>query len=353
MLSSVQKSIIHTRSLMVSSYRSAQAKNHALFASVQEVADYHGVSRKHLWALSTKLTANDENPVSLLPEKRGAKHPHNKFPKALERIIISLRNRLAWSSDEISAVIAERGGWKGDNGVIHSPSGRGIRSMFTRYPMPKARREKAQRYEHANPGDLGHIDIKKLSNIKGENAKDKWYKIALLDDHTRLCYEERIPNKSAQTASAFLHRALAHFESEFRVTFKAILTDNGREFTCHNKRGRTKHKFEKALAKHHVKHRYTRPYRPQTNGKIERFWRIWNEECWQRETFTSWQDYDAHNTIFMRRYNNWRRHGGIGRTTPFNRLKAWRKNKLESLINILHAVEMNKHANHVTAAKFA
>lgn len=338
MLSSVQKSMIDNRLLMVETYRAVQAKEHPVFTTVQAVADYHKVSRKYLWTLSTRLAANDEDHASLLPAKRGAKQPHNKFPKALERVIISLRNRLFWSSDEISAVIAERGGWKGDDGTVYSPSGRGIRSIFTRYPKPKVRREKAKRYEHANPGDLGHIDIKKLPNIKGENAKDKRYKIALLDDHTRLCYEERIPNKSAKEAAAFLHRALDYFESEFRVTFKAIITDNGKEFTCHNRKGRTKHKFEKALAKHEVKHRYTRPYRPQTNGKIERFWRIWNEECWQRETFTSWQGYDAHNTIFMRRYNHWRRHGGIARSTPINRLKAWRKNKLESLTQILHAV---------------
>jgi len=68
-------------------------------------------------------------------------------------------------------VLAERGGWKGDNGVFHKPSGRGIRSLLQRYPVPKHPREKAQRYEHENPGDLGHIDIKKLPSIKGENAK--------------------------------------------------------------------------------------------------------------------------------------------------------------------------------------
>ncbi|MDQ6989869.1 MAG: DDE-type integrase/transposase/recombinase, partial [Mariprofundaceae bacterium] len=207
-----------------------------------------------------------------------------------------------------------------------------------RYPLPKKVREKAMRYEHQNPGDLGHIDIKKLPNIKGEDAKDKRYKIALLDDHTRLCYEERIPNKSAKTASEFLHRALVYFRAEFKVDFKAIITDNGKEFTCHSKHGRPKHKFEKAMAKHHLKHKYTRPYRPQTNGKIERFWRIWNEECWQRETFVDWQHYDAANTKFMCRYNCWRRHGGMARVTPIQRLKDWRKKKLAMVCKILQAV---------------
>jgi len=352
MTKSEQKREIASRLLMVESFRAAKARTHEIFATVQEVADYHKVSRKHLWELSVKLAANDDAPLSLLPMKPGAKHPHNKFPKELERIIISLRNRLGWSSDEISAVLAERGGWKGDNGAFYKPSGRGIRSLFKRYPMPKQQREKAQRYEHDNPGDLGHIDIKKLPNIKGENAKDKRYKIALLDDHTRLCYEERIPNKTAKTASDFLHRALKHFESEFRVTFKAIITDNGKEFTCHNKRGRVKHKFEKAMAKHQVKHRYTQPYRPQTNGKIERFWRIWNEECWQRETFTNWQDYDRGNGVFMRRYNYWRRHGGIARTTPYKRLQAWRKNKVESIACILQALAINSNEDEAKLNQF-
>jgi len=151
----------------------------------------------------------------------------------------------------------------------------------------------------------------------------------------RGCVMKSGSQQNAKTAADFLHRALKHFESEFSVTIKVIITDNGKESICHNKRGRVKHKFERAMVKHQIKHRYTRPYRPQTNGKIERFWRIWNEEYWQRETFRDWQNYDRGNGVFMRRYNYWRRHGGIARTTPHKRLQAWRKNKVESLACIL------------------
>jgi len=106
MTKSEHKREVSLRLLMVESYRTAKARTHKIFATVQEVADYHNISQKYLWKLSVKLTENDDSPLRLLPMKPGAKHPHNKFPKALERIIVSLRNRLGWSS-----YCAGRKGW--------------------------------------------------------------------------------------------------------------------------------------------------------------------------------------------------------------------------------------------------
>lgn len=81
-----------------------------------------------------------------------------------------------------------------------------------------------------------------------------------------------MPNKKAKTAARFVRRALRWFWVRYRIKFKAILTDNGKEFSTHIRPARPLHAFEIALVVAGIKHRYTRPYRPQTNGKAEAFW---------------------------------------------------------------------------------
>jgi transposase InsO family protein len=85
----------------------------------------------------------------------------------------------------------------------------------------------------------------------------------------------------------FMRRAIKWFAKQ-GIIFKAILSDNGLEFTTHHKESRDMHVFEKVLIKHTIKHKYTRVCRPQTNGKVERWWQILETELFRKYTFTSW-----------------------------------------------------------------
>ena len=149
----------------------------------------------------------------------------------------------------------------------------------------RSSRPAPRRYEHAAPGDLVHVDIKKLGRIPDggghrvhgraagvrikKQAKPGYaYLHHAVDDHSRLAYSEILTDERKETVAAFWQRANAHFAG-CGITVKRILTDNGSAY-----RSRL---FAETLGEA-ITHKRTRPYRPQTNGKVERFNRILLEE---------------------------------------------------------------------------
>jgi len=153
--------------------------------------------------------------------------------------------------------------------------------------------------------------MKKTLNIKGENAKKKVYEAVLRDDYTRKTYRERLPNKRAKILAKFLCRALSGFKSEHHIEFEKIFRNNGREFTTHSIKAKGHHKFEAVLKQMNIAHAYTRPYRPQTNDKVERFRRIWRDEFFSVHRFSGWNDYEREAKQYLYRHNYERRLGEI------------------------------------------
>jgi transposase InsO family protein len=308
---STKDAILKERVILVKAYERIKKGEHFLFSTIEMLAEHHGRSRKWIWSLHRRYIAANQDAKSLLPRKRGPKRPHNRPPKEKERLVIKIHRKLKLPPSQISFLLLDRG-------IKMSVSG--IRNIIGRYPEKEPIKEVSERYEKEYPGELGHIDVKKIPNIKGHNPKKKQYKAALIDDCTRIAYAERLSNKKAGTLSRFLLLATDGFLKEHGITFQAILSDNGKEFTTHHKKGRKKHPFERTLLKSGITHKYTRPYRPQTNGKAESFWRIWIDECWKIKEFSSWADYDSHHRRSIYRYNHVRRHGGIKYLTPIQKL---------------------------------
>ena len=174
------------------------------------------------------------------------------------------------------------------------------------------------RYEKEYAGELWHIDVHKLSNIKWEDPKKKKYLATLMDDATRISFSQKLPNKKAATLALFLRDAILWFKQKW-ITFKAILTDNGREFTTQTEVSRPHHTFEKMMKKLGIKHKYTRVRRPQTNGKVERWWRIFEEQFFQIHTFTSWKDFNMKFMDWLYYYNYQRPHWWLKYMTPIEK----------------------------------
>ena len=132
-------------------------------------------------------------------------------------------------------------------------------------------------YERERPGELVHVDIKKQGKIPSGGGwrvhgraampgrhRDEGYDFihAAVDDRSRLAYAEVLPDERKESASAFMTRAITFFPDR-GITLERVLTDNG---SCYRSR-----EFARTLAEAGIGHRWTRPYRPQTNGKVERF----------------------------------------------------------------------------------
>jgi transposase InsO family protein/transposase-like protein len=209
-----------------------------------------------------------------------------------------------------------------------------VSGILTRIGMGRLGRlglEPAERYQRERPGELIHVDVKKLGRIarpghrvlggQGARAARGYHRRAhslgwefvhvAIDDCTRLAYAEVLPDEKASTAVAFLRRALAFYQRH-GITVERVMTDNGSAYRS------TIHALAcRALG---VRHLRTRAYRPQTNGKAERLIRTmlggWAYGALYRNSAERTAALDG----WLWTYNHRRRHSAIGRQPPINRL---------------------------------
>jgi transposase InsO family protein len=191
-------------------------------------------------------------------------------------------------------------------------------------------REKVIRYEKEMAWELVHIDLHKRKNIKWEDPKKKKYLAAVIDDATRINYTETLSNKKAKTLSDFIKRAYKWFKTKW-ITIKKLLSDNWLEFTTHHIVSRKYHSFETMLEKLNIVHKYTKVRRPQTNWKVERFWRIFEEHFFRKYDFLSNKDFNLKLMDWLVFYNTKRKHWWINYITPMQKLENLLENNLVCL----------------------
>jgi transposase InsO family protein len=247
----------------------------------------------------------------------------NRSDEQLVAAIAALR-RLRFTGPEIAEVLGR---------PVSTVSG-----ILARIGMGRLGRlglEPAERYERMVPGELIHIDVKKLGRIQGGAGKritgikrnyeprrtDRegverrivgWECVHIaIDDATRLAYAEVLPDEKAATAIAFLRRALVFFKRH-GMRVQELLTDNGSAYRS------TVHAIAcRALG---IRHLRTRPHRPQTNGKAERFIRTLLSGWAYGAIYRNSKERTAALDGWLWTYNHQRPHQAIGRQTPINRL---------------------------------
>lgn len=187
------------------------------------------------------------------------------------------------------------------------------------------------RYEHEAPGDLLHIDTKKLGRIVRPshrvtgNRKDSvdgagWETLFVaIDDHARLAFTAMHADEKKQQAVRFLHDAVSYY-AKLGITVKRLLTDNGAAFRSRD--------FRDACGELGITHKFTRAYRPQTNGKAERFIQSALREWAYGWTYQNSSERTAALASWQHHYNCHRPHSGIGGLPPISRLTSSRNNLL-------------------------
>lgn len=184
--------------------------------------------------------------------------------------------------------------------------------------------EAPNRYELPNPGDLLHIDIKKLGRIvggpghraHGDRRTRKrgagWEHIYVcIDDHSRLSYVEPLKAEDKQTATGFLERAIAWYRAS-GIQPRRLLTDNGKVFTSGT--------FNEVLDRASIHHGFTRRYRPRTNGKAERFIQTMLREWAYRRSYSSSAKRRNALPRWLHYYNFHRQHSSLGGKPPVSRV---------------------------------
>jgi transposase InsO family protein len=189
-----------------------------------------------------------------------------------------------------------------------------------------------RRYERARPGELVHVDVKKLGRLRdgggwrvhGRDSPQHRaartatrvgydYVHVAVDDHTRLAYAEIHPDETTGTCAGFLRRAATHFAHLGIPTIERVMTDNAMAY----RRGRAWHQ---ALTDLGAQPRFTRCYRPQTNGKAERFNRTMADECFYARLYTTNQQRADALTAWLHTYNHHRGHTSLADQPPITRV---------------------------------
>lgn len=251
--------------------------------------------------------------------------PHrspNRTPRVLGRRVVRLRRQRRWGADRIAHEVGLAPSTV-QSILKHAGLGRLDRGDRATHSEP------VRRYQRDNPGELIHVDVKKIAAIPdgggwrsrgrgypGEHARSRMagyrYIHTALDDRTRLAYSEIHPDETAVTAAGFWTRAAAWFTS-IGITPERVITDNG---SCYRSG-----LWHRAGAATGTKVKKTRPRRPQTNGKVERFHRILLEEWAYIRDWTS--ETERHHGFdgFIHFYNHHRPHGALGWATPTSILR--------------------------------
>lgn len=191
--------------------------------------------------------------------------------------------------------------------------------------------EPERRYQREHPGELVHLDTKKLGRFTRPGhrvSRDKavrsravgWEFVHVaIDDRSRLAYTELHPDERADTAVAFLEAIVAYY-ARFGIRIQRVMTDNG---SCYRSKV-----FRAACQRLGIRHLFTRPYRPRTNGKAERFIQSALREWAYARTYRSSEQRAAHLNPWLHRYNWHRPHGSLGAKSPISVLGLPQNNLL-------------------------
>ncbi len=267
----------------------------------------------HRW-----LEAGEEARRSLSCLLDRSSRPHcspRQLAPELADVICACRRKTGWGPRLVA----------GATGFCHSTVWKVLRRAGISRP-PRAAREPANSYEWPCPGDLLHMDTSEYvrfqrpgHRVTGDrSSQDRQHRDgvdivhAIVDDHSRLAYAEIHPDQQAATVVGFLERALA-FYAGHGITSKRLMTDNAWAYT----RSRD---LRRLLDRHRIRHLTTKPYRPRTNGKVERLHQTMAREWAYGLVYRNHHDRAAALPHWLNHYNTTRPHSSLGDRPPISRV---------------------------------
>ena len=273
----------------------------------------------------------DEGEAGMLDRSSRPHHQPNRTPAPVVRKIVHLR----WKQRLGPVEIADRLGMA--SSTVHAVLVRCRLNRLTH--IDRATGERIRRYEHEKPGDLIHVDVKKLGRVPDgggwryvgrqqglrnrattpDKPRNQYrgvlmgtcYLHTVIDDHSRVAYVEARDDETKETATDVLRNAVAWFAAR-GVVVQRVLSDNG---SCYKS-----HLWRDTCAELGITPKKTRPYRPQTNGKIERFHRTLAEGWAFKKFYNSESARLAALPGWVHQYNHHRPHSAIGKQAPITRL---------------------------------
>jgi transposase InsO family protein len=262
-----------------------------------------GVAREVLGRWWSRYQSEDL--AGLVPHSRRPQRSPARLSRSVERAILRLRGQRL-SAVRIGLAL----------GVGHST----VQRVLTRHgvnQLPRPARPKPRRYEKQRPGELVHIDLKYLPALR--NARHD-FEFAAVDDFSR----EAVVSIQTEATSATAARFLEHVAATLPYPIDAVLTDNAFAFTMrHALHADRQTRFQQVCAALGITHHLLQPYAPQSNGKVERFFRTVDDECLHVRRLFTFKARSRAVEEFVWYYNHERPHLSLGGMTPVDRRKLY------------------------------
>ena len=297
---------------MIKDYELIKAKRHSKFRFVSDFYKFHKTNRQTFLKYYHRYLSCPKD-GSLMPQKRGPKWRLRRGECAyIEEQV--LKHRKNWVNRYemchiLNSVLKERG-----EKVLSASA---VYRIFRRNGVNKLKPkmvENRRRIIKQKAGELGHIDCHHLSKDIIISNNERYYLVCVIDDCTRLAWVDVVKDIRSLTVMFSALKVLNLLDKRYELRFEEMMSDNGSEFSSRN--NKLFHPFERMLLELGVKHRYTRPYRPQTNGKVERFWRTLNEDLIEETTFETLEEFKSALEEYLIYYNELRPHQALGHKTP-------------------------------------
>lgn len=306
----LERKYLDTYRNMIKEYELVKQKSHPVYRFVEDLYKAWGTNRKSFLKYYNRFKQGGKE-SDLLPRKRGPKYRTRRPLKFIENKVIALRQK-GNSKHEIVSILKP-------SLKKHTPSASGVYTICKRYGLNRLSiKQKANKRKiiKERMGELGHIDCHHLGKNIIRGKVQKLYLVCLLDDHSRLAWVEVTEDVTSLTVMFATLKCINMLHDEYQIKFEEILSDNGPEFGQRTSKSKMQHPFERMLIELGIKHRYTRPYRPQTNGKVERFWKTLKEDLLEGTDFDSLEELKDEVLQYMCYYNHERPHMGIEGKTP-------------------------------------
>jgi transposase InsO family protein len=306
----IKRNYIQKYCFLIKEYELIKAKKHPRFTLVKDFYQATDTDRRSFLKYYNRFKQSGED-KDLLPRKRGPKWKTRRPIPFIENKVKELRLK-GLNRYEIVSILKP-------TLRRFTPSPSGVYNILRRYNLnrlnPRMKKNK-RRIIKEKAGQLAHIDCHYLSKsiIQGESKTR--YLVCVIDSCTRIAWAEVTEELKALSVMFATLKSLNILADHYDLRFKEVLTDNGPEVGTKYSKRKSGHPFERMLSELGIKHRYTRPYRPQTNGKAERFWRTLEDDLLSETTFYSLEELKEELIQYLYYYNHLRPHQSLGGISP-------------------------------------
>lgn len=308
--STIKRNYLQKYRFLMKEYELVKKKEHPKYKFVWEFYESTDTDRRTFLKYYNRYKQSGKE-SDLLPRKRGPKWKSRCPLPYIENKVLSLREK-GLNRYEIIHILKPKL-------KRHTPSPSGVYNILKRHnvnrlnPPMKANKRLIIKKK---AGELGHIDSHYLSKCIIHSESRHRYLVMVIDSCTRVAWAELVDDIKSLSVMFAVLKCFNILADHYDIRFQEVLTDNGPEFGTKVSKKKSSHPFERMLMELEIKHRYTRPYRPQTNGKAERFWRTIEEDLLHETTFDSVEELKEELLQYMYYYNQERPHQGIGGITP-------------------------------------